>query len=101
MSHTPLPWERVKSSIFGVNDERDEEGRREAIASCGDELVPARGHKFGAERDANAKKIVQAVNLHDELVRSLSEVIEMVEPVPERYATLARARDALDRALGR
>lgn len=97
---TPLPWEAVQSSIFGVNDERDENGNRAAVASCGDELKPNRGHKYGEERDANAAFIAHAANNFDALLRAAMDLKQMVEPTDERYATLARCADTIEAARG-
>jgi hypothetical protein len=70
-AHTPGPWEVASNSsvVFAVNDDRDEDGCREAVAQCGSEIGPSRGLKFGLERDANARLIAAAPELLDALHR--------------------------------
>lgn len=77
MKHTPGPWEVLpnSSTVFGVNDKERYEGKRVAVAECGNEIVAAGGLKFGEERDANARLISKA---------------------PEMYEAMKAARDAAD-----
>jgi len=81
--HTPLPWFVNQCGIYSENPKAEKPGTpmgHALIASTGDEGDEYEGH----EQLANAVFIVKAVNLHDELVRVLTNIVSWHDGTNER-----------------
>ena len=77
------------------------------VANCGGFTMSGREHEALVENEANADRIVKAVNCHDELVEALKTVVTLLSPhtckfhgpmVCDKCHAIETARKALAKA---
>ena len=88
--HTPTPWRlgATKTEVVAESPNSAEWG-----------VVATMGLDFGESRPANAARIVQACNAHEQLMKSLQECVQAIKNVQaegeSRYHPIVAVAEAL------